>query len=260
MCMSKLREIEFTTLENAFNTGNGVGYVLDFSDRTFAIYFDEEFKVDIFGERYFVNGGKAKRLRKFIETESDTMVSRVLRSLWDYRAAIIERQGKVDTQNLTDRYFQIVHKLEGDIGTASTDAIERFSNNETLDELVSAIQRDITANKPQAALDRLHTYCMKKFAHLLDSHGQPCNHDVPLHSRVGLYVKLLKDGSQIQDISLTIMKSSNKIFEEFNNIRNNKTFAHDNDIVGLHEARFIFDSISSILRFIRSIEASRFGG
>ena len=37
-------------------------------------------------------------------------------------------------------------------------------------------------------------------------------------------------------------------------------FAHDNEIVGLHEARFIFDSISSVLRFIRSIEASRFGG
>ena len=37
-----------TCLEvEAFNTGQGAGYVLDFSDRTFAAYFDEEFGIDI---------------------------------------------------------------------------------------------------------------------------------------------------------------------------------------------------------------------
>jgi hypothetical protein len=52
-----------------------------------------------------------------------------------------------------------------------TDAIERFRQDETLEELISAIERDIGANKPAAALDRLHTYCMKKFSHLLDERG-----------------------------------------------------------------------------------------
>ena len=188
------------------------------------------------------------------------MVAHVLRSLWDHRAAIVARRGVADNQDLSDRYFQIVHKLEGDAGTATTDAIERFTNNETLDELVAAIQRDIGVNKPQAALDRLHTYCMKKFAYLLTVHNTSCEQDDPLHSRVGKYIKQLETEIQIQGISLKIIKSSISIFDEFNNIRNNKSFAHDNEIAGLHEARFIFDSISSILRFIRSIEASRFGG
>lgn len=258
--MARLKQSEINTLEEAFNTGQGAGYVLDFSDRTYAAYFDEEFGIDIDHERYRVNGSsKGKRLRTFLAVEDGNLAARVLRSLWDCRAAILERRGSQETPGLADRYFQVVRHVVGD-DIASTDAIEKFTQDETLDELVTAIQRDIGANKPHAALDRLHTYCMKKFGHLIETRGGTYDRDEALHSRVGKYIKLLEAGTQLQPISFRIMKSSISIFDEFNSIRNNKSFAHDNEIVGLHEARFIFDSISSILRFIRSVEAARFGG
>lgn len=259
--MPRLKQSEVATLEEAFNTGKGAGYVLDFSDRTFAAYFQDELDVDINHERYHAQGGsKGKRLRTFLAIEDGNRAAKALRSLWDLRAAILARQGREDTPGLADRYFQIVHRLQGDGGVASTDAIEKFTQNETLDELVSAIQRDIGANKPQAALDRLHTYCMKKFGHLIELRGGRYERDEPLHSRAGKYIKQLEAENHLQSISLRIMKSSISIFDEFNSIRNNKSFAHDNEIVGLHEARFIFDGISNILRFIRALEASRFGG
>ncbi|MCP1749007.1 hypothetical protein ACVI1J_010566 [Bradyrhizobium diazoefficiens] len=53
---------------------------------------------------------------------------------------------------------------------------------------MSSIERDISANKPAAALDRLHTYCMKKFGHLLDSHDVGWSTDEPLHSYGGIWV------------------------------------------------------------------------
>ena len=43
------------------------------------------------------------------------------------------------------------------------------------------------------------------------------------------------------------------------NSTNNRSFAHDNDLIDQAEARFIFDAISAFLRFVKSIEASRFG-
>ncbi|HEX7728200.1 MAG TPA: abortive infection family protein [Terracidiphilus sp.] len=259
--MPRLKLSEIETIDEAMNTGNGAGYVLTFSDRTFAAYFQDEFGIDIDHERYRGGGSsKGKRLRTFLTVEDGVLAARVLRALWDERSAILARQGREEASGLSDRFFQIVHRLQGDTTISSTDAIDRFSNNETLDELVAAIQRDIGANKPQAALDRLHTYCMKKFAYLIEGRGGACGKDDPLHSRAGKYIKLLETEGALQPISVRIMKSSISIFEEFNNIRNNKSFAHDNEIVGLHEARFIFDSISSVLRFMRSIEASRFGG
>ena len=42
-------------------------------------------------------------------------------------------------------------------------------------------------------------------------------------------------------------------------VRNNESFAHDNDIVNHAEARYIFDSITALLRFIKTIEAEKFG-
>lgn len=259
--MPQLKLSEITTIDETMNTGNGAGYVLDFSDRTFSAHFQDEFGIDIDQERYRDNGGsKGKRLRTFLTLEQGNLAARVLRSLWDQRAAILARQGREETPGLSDRFFQVVHRLQGDNAIASTDAIDRFVDNETLDELVAAIQRDIAASKPQAALDRLHTYCMKKFAHLIESQGGTCGKDDPLHSRAGKYIKALEAEGELQPISARIMKSSISIFEEFNNIRNNKSFAHDNEIVVLHEARFIFDSVGSILRFMRSIESSRFGG
>lgn len=259
--MPKLKHSEIATIEEAFDIGQGAGFVLDFSDKTFSIFFEDEFKIDIDDNRYKeIGNSKGKRFRSFIGQENSMLVARVLRCLWDYRAAIIERQGKIDSPTLMDSYFQIIHKLEGQSEIAKTDALDKFENNQTLDELITAIQRDIQVNKPQAALDRLHTYCMKKFAHLLSLRGYECTNEDPLDSRVGKYIKFLETEFDIHQMSLRIMKGSISVFESFNNVRNNNTFAHDNEILGLHEARFIFDSVSNVLRFIRSFEAGRFGG
>ena len=259
--MPKLKHSEILTLDEAFNTGQGAGYVLNFSDRTFAAYFDEEFGIDIDEECYRVNGGsKGKRLKTLLTIEDGITAAKVLRVIWDERSSILARRGDNEAPGLADRYFQVVQRLHGDQTIARTDVLESFVRSETLDELVLAIQRDINANKPQAALDRLHTYCMKKFGHLIEIHGGQCEREDPLHSRVGKYLKLIEPKTTLQPISLRIMKSSISIFDEFNNIRNNNSFAHDNEIVGLHEARFIFDAISNVLRFFRSVEASRFGG
>lgn len=70
--------------------GMGSGYVLDFSNRTFAEFFRENADVDIYASKYAVNGdSKAKRLRAFIELEPDSVVGKVLSELlehWRYKS------------------------------------------------------------------------------------------------------------------------------------------------------------------------------
>jgi hypothetical protein len=63
----------------------------------------------------------------------------------------------------------------------------------------------------------------------------------------------------IREITRRIIKSAISVFEQFNDIRNNRSFAHDNDLIDQAEARFIFDAISAFLRFLKSVEATRFG-
>src|SRR3546814_9242427 len=95
---------------------------------------------------------------------------------------------------------------------------------------------------------------MKKFAHLLEERGVPWDRNDPLQSRVGKYVKALEAEREIREITRRIIKSAISVFDQLNDIRNNRSLAHDNDLLDQAEARFIFDAISAFLRFVKSIE------
>ena len=139
------------------------------------------------------------------------------------------------------------------------DALDKFRPDETLDELIAAIRRDINADKHATSLDRLHTYCMKKFTHLLEKRGIGSDRLEPLHSRVGKYVKAMEQHYPLHEISKRIMKTSISVFDQFNDVRNNVSLAHDNPLIQKAEARFIFDSVSNLLRFIKTVEDTNFG-
>ena len=260
--MTNLKPLDARFLDEIFERHSGKGYVLKFSDRTFSEFFDGELGVDINDPRYLINGtSKGRRLKTFLQTESKPHVARALRALWEQWDAIDgpfdEKDPNIRQQK--QRYFTIIKTIEENDQIARIDAIDKFAQNETLDELIAAIERDIRADKPAAALDRLHTYCMKRFAHVLTQKGIPISRSDPLHSRAGKYVKALEQSGQFREMSMRVMRSSISIFESFNTVRNEASLAHDNEIVDKVEARFIFDSITSILRFMKGIESNRFG-
>lgn len=79
--MSSLTEPEKRYFEDLLNMRGG--YVLDYSDATFAEFFSR-YGVDIHNPKYCRYGtSKAKKLRAFWELESDSLVGRVLSELLD---------------------------------------------------------------------------------------------------------------------------------------------------------------------------------
>lgn len=55
------------------------------------------------------------------------------------------------------------------------------------------------------------------------------------------------------------MKTHIGVFQEMNPIRNDQSFAHDNEtLVTMDEARFIFDSVTAFLRFSKAIDGRLF--
>lgn len=100
---------------------------------------------------------KAKRLRSFIERAPAGVVAKALRELWEYRESL-----SWPGVGIRDSYFAVVAIFEGASDHIDASAFEAFEPSQTLDELIAAIRRDLDAKKPQAALDRLHTYCMKR--------------------------------------------------------------------------------------------------
>lgn len=251
--MVQLTRTESRIVDDAFDMHGG--YVLNFSDRTMAEFFEDELRLDLEQEKYRANGGsKARRLRTFIALEDAYIVARVLRQLWKHRQTISAYADAENRQDVEARLFELIAKIEGGGAVANTEALYQFKRDETLEELIASIERDISANKPAAALDRLHTYCMKKFSFLLEANGISPEKQEPLHSRVGRYVKALEQKKTLSPMTKRIVKASISIFDDFNAIRNNNSLAHDNEIISQAEARFIYDGVSAFLRFVRTIE------
>lgn len=75
--MSKFRPSEKAKFEALFNMASG--YVLNFSDSTFGIFFGDLVNIDIHSDRYCKQGtSKAKKLRAFWSLEEDHIVGKVL--------------------------------------------------------------------------------------------------------------------------------------------------------------------------------------
>jgi len=247
-------------VDEVFKCPNGAGYVMDFSDRSFNEFFDS-LNIDITEEQYKQSGtSKANRLRTFLKLAENQTVAKALRELWEYRDGVYGPYDQTDEKVIATkvRFFEIVQGIESADNAIRTDALDRFSDNETLDELIKAIERDIQARKPQASLDRLHTYCMKLFGHLVEQMGGSISSADTLHGRAGMYIKAVEARGGVQDTTIQIMRSFISVLDKYNHTRNNWTFAHDNELAEKNEARLIFEGITAILRYLKNTEASRF--
>ncbi|MHC0612721.1 abortive infection family protein [Komagataeibacter oboediens] len=184
----------------------------------------------------------------------------MLRIFWEYRQQLTSRcqSSSLEPQVEAD-FLAMIAKLEGSHQPINLDIVEKFSDDTTLGELVEAIQREIQANKPHAALDRLHTYAMKKFADLLARDGVEFGQHDALHARAGRYINNLRQTSQIGEYSAKIAKSAVQVMEHFNQVRNNQSFAHDNEMLSLAEGRYVFETVLSLLRFVKALDEAKFG-
>jgi len=241
--------------------GMGDGYVLTFSDRTFNAFVARHFSIDVTAPMYTSRGpSKANRLRSLILAFAPFAQAEVLQAFLNHRRTLEAENGLEPLRpDLAERYQAIIARLPRSEADAPNLEIERFSEDATLYSLVDAIERDIAADAPHAALDRLHTYCMKKFAALCVSAGIEVVERETLQGRVGRYINALRRSGGLDEIAHMIAKSTVQIFEQFNHVRNNNSLAHDNALLKRAEGQYVLESVLSLLRFVRALDEKAYG-
>ena len=254
----RLPSAQRTVFDRIFHSGGG--YVLDFSDRTMAEWFEETLDLDIFQQRFQIEGhSKGKTLRGFVEVAEPRLVAKVLRALWAYRCGL-DGYSEDDPRE-EGRLKSWLDQFTDELDNASTlnldDAFKDFSRDTTLPKLRASIAGDLVSEKPDVAIDRLHTYCVKRFRTLLAARGAPVDASTPLHAIFGAYGKLLRDSGDISVFALPTLRVQHKLFEGLNDARNKRSFAHDNELLVVSEAQFIVDCVLSSLAFIERIESDR---
>lgn len=136
------------------------------------------------------------------------------------------------------------------------------SNDDTLQTLLDDIEHNIKQNTPELVLDRLHTFsckflrkvCIDNNITVTDNKGA----FLPLHSLIGMLSKKYSTYDLFKsDFTTTSLKSSISIFEKYNSIRNDQSYAHDNEVLNKMEAEYVVKTIANLLCFIDNVENFR---
>ena len=252
LSMSDLTNMEKRAFEKLLEMSSG--YVLDFSNRTLDDFVMDSVGKSIYDNKYDHNSGsKANRLRAFWIVEPNHVVATLMRDLLEYAK---------DERGLTsEKCDRIVERLSLDMPVPDIEVITAYNAEKEFSVLAETVRDSIEKNQPEVGLDRLHTFTIKYLRMICEKHGintgQATTSDKqkPLHSLMGEYIKSLKNEGLIEsEMTERILKTSLSNLEAFNKVRNEQSYAHDNQILNYEESLLIFNQITSIIRFLESIE------
>lgn len=256
--MADFTYIEKANIENFL--GMKSGYVMNFSDRTFREFVGEAVGLDIDNEKYhYGSNSKANRLRAFMKLESNYVFGKLLSAFCDYWASMVQT-GEIESggfENLHNECLRIAERLKQESIVENISAIQPNSDDRDFKLLAKSIRESIEKNEPEVALDRLHTFTFRYVRELCEKHEINFEKSESLNAVFGKYVKFLAENNHLESVMAEkILKYSINVIEAFNDIRNNKSLAHDNPVLNYQESVLIFNNVSNAIKFIESIESS----
>ena len=257
--MADLTYIQKHTIEKFL--GMGGGYVMDFSDRTFYEFIIDSIGLNIPDAKYhYSSNSKANRLRQLFKVESNYYVGKLLKSFCEYWLTKVHNNeiDYADMENLYQATLEISELLLTGSIIDHVDSIQPNSNEKDFELLSLSIKESIEKNQPETALDRLHTFLVKYLRNLCGKYKIDYTKDESLNSLYGKYAKVLVSEKVLESVmSEKILKFSINIIDAFNDVRNNKSLAHDNPILNYDESILIFNNVSNLIRFIEKIESKK---
>lgn len=250
--MADLSAIEKRKLEKQL--GMGSGYVLEFSNQTFADYFFDVAHIDIYDDKYAHRGqSKANRMRAFWERADNYTVASVLGPLfenWDEFPTYGHDAPSPEVMAILGRL-----RDGGPIADAAA-LVAPPDGDDAFETVARHVREAIERNEPEAAIDRLHTFLVKYMRRLCTRRGVEVTRDKPLHSLMGEYLKALRAQHAIEsDITHRILKSTISIMEALNQVRNERSLAHDNELLDHDESLLVFAHVASMVRFLDAVES-----
>jgi Abortive infection C-terminus len=250
--MATFTPVEKRILEEYLQMGGG--YVLDFSNRRFQEFVFDSVRLNIDDEAVGGFGSKAVRLRYFWRRQPNHIVGKLIRELVDYRRGTYREP----REDLAQKCHVIAESLLQSAAVKDADVLLVLGlERQDFDRLTTGVLDCINRNDPEAGLDRLHTFTIAFVRALCEKHRIPFDRKEPLHTIFGKYLKKLKELNRIEtSMTERILKSSISVLDAFNDVRNNWSLAHDNDLLNRHESLLILNNVTSLICFLWRLEKS----
>lgn len=255
--MSNLSNREKRQFESLFNMESG--YVLDFTNPSFSRFIIDSIGLDIYSDAgYTEYCSKANKLRQIWKDESDYRVGTLMNDLLDYY--VDERvKNKQEIDSTEERLLGDLYEVTRRLLNSSIEVALPIKTEETLKVLLEDIQDSLSKNKPALVLDRLHTFSVKFLRQLCFKYNieieDKSSNKIALHGLAGKLKKHYESTNLINSkFALLAIQNSISLFDSFNEIRNEKSYAHDNKVLENIEAEFVVRAMANVLTFLDAIE------
>mgnify|MGYP000422277962 FL=1 len=229
------------------------GLVWDFTNATFKEFVESYTGLDIYDDKYEAEdgGSKIKRLKMFLKIEEDSYVIMLLQGIEEYG----KKRKYLCKSNIDEieKYIKRLKKLEKSI----TFDKEIFKSQKRIDLLINDINEKVAKKQFELAIDRLHTF-FKGYIEMLCEQTKIDIKDKSLDALYGELLKYIHENEIFEEgITKDILSSSKKIMKSFDYSRNNKSFAHTNDIMKQNEAEFLCMYIIDLYKFLYKIKLTK---
>lgn len=199
-------------------------------------------------------------------------------SVWNKRALDFTIEAPEKTISEVKSYYSVLKAwLQNFLKPNETGFLVRYINYiiredeinielpENSDDDLQILNRDIaeslSRNEPVLVLDRLHTFSTRFIREICLKHGiatQQANGDFyPLHSLVGMLTKYYRNNNLFESEFIEqAFKMSISLFEKYNSVRNDQSYAHDNKVLNNKESAYIVRVMAATLNLLDEIENS----
>lgn len=269
--MPKLKQREINVLDIALEMSDG--YCLDFSNKTISIFFEEEFNIDIYDQKYSFNGSsKAKLVRAFVEVESATLVAKAFRVLWAHKETLPSYDSG-ESSSIKTSFFDLIKTMEGCAVNPSVRKLEKTAKLLDLDTVSRDLDRALASSlgDPESALtsacSTLESLCRSILIEL--SEDLPDKKDLmSLYKAVRRPLGLTPDKSQftneIANDVLKILKGLTTVVEGIGALRTHGGDAHGREKgysrIDSRIANLSVHAVSSLAIFIIETWQRKFPG
>lgn len=214
--------------------------------------------IDIYKDKPYKDLSQQKCVEKIWNDCSPQVVANLLSALSDYFCFAMGTDFWSDEDGYDFRQVEEIIKRLKSTPVVSLPAQETAD----LKLILSDIEANIHAGKPELVIDRLHTFATKYIRETCQKHNIAIADEKGDHYALDALVARLKGWYEREnyfesEFCVVAIRNTINIFAKYNDLRNNKSAAHPNPLLQKAEAEYAVKVVADTLMFIDSIEKSK---
>ena len=214
--------------------------------------------IDIYKDKPYKDLSQQKCVEKIWNDCSPQVVANLLSALSDYFCFAMGTDFWSDEDGYDYRQVEEIIKRLKSTPTVSLPAQETTD----LKLILSDIEANVQAGKPELVIDRLHTFATKYIWEICQKHNIAVADEKGDHYSLDTLVARLKGWYEREnyfesEFCVVAIRNTINIFAKYNDLRNNKSAAHPNQLLQKAEAEYAVKIVADTLMFIDSIEKSK---